>query len=327
MVVCPAPAGTQHGNRITARRWAAILRRLGHRAAIVDRFEDQPADLLIALHARKSAASVEAFHRMRPELPIVVALTGTDLYRDLAGSARARRTLQLARRLIVLQSLAVRELPPPLRRKARVVHQSAPGARPRPGPKGTFDVAVIGHLRPVKDPMRTALAARRLPAASCVRVLHFGRAMTAGLARRAQIETARNPRYDWYGERPRRETLARLARCRLLVLSSRLEGGANVLSEALRAGVPVLASRIPGSVGILGEDYPGLFTVGDTGALARLLDKSERDPRFYATLRRHCRRRAALFSPIRERAAWKRLLRELSAGRRYGVGFARSLKS
>ena len=94
---------------------------------------------------------------------------------------------------------------------------------------------------------------------------------------------------------------------RLLVLSSRLEGGANVISEAVVAGVPVIASRIAGSTGLLGRTYPGLFPVGGTAGLRRLLLRAERDGRFLRRLRAHCRRLRPLFTPSRERAAWRRL--------------------
>ena len=68
-----------------------------------------------------------------------------------------------------------------------------------------------------------------------------------------------------------------------MVLSSRSEGGANVISEAIVAGVPILASRMDGNVGLLGADYPGYFPVGDTQALARLLWRIEADAPFVAT--------------------------------------------
>ena len=105
---------------------------------------------------------------------------------------------------------------------------------------------------------------------------------------------ADNPRYHWLGERPRWQALRVLARSRVLVLSSRTEGGANVLSEALAFGVPIVASRIAGSMGLLGEDYPGYFPVEGTTALARLLRKVEQDPHFYQALSVWCTRLCAL---------------------------------
>jgi len=97
-----------------------------------------------------------------------------------------------------------------------------------------------------------------------------------------------------------------------MVLSSLSEGGANVISEAIVTGVPVLASRMDGNVGLLGADYPAYFPVGNTNALAQLLQRIEGDRRFVARLRRAIARRAPLFRPEREVAAWRRLLAELS---------------
>jgi glycosyltransferase involved in cell wall biosynthesis len=135
------------------------------------------------------------------------------------------------------------------------------------------------------------------------------------MADQARAEAVANPRYRWLGDRPRWQALRILARSRLLVLSSRLEGGANVLSEAIAAGVPVVASRIPGSVGLLGDDYLGYFPVGDTETLANLLDRAETDAGFYNGLRTWCRRLRPLVRPARERQTWGSLLRELQADR------------
>jgi glycosyltransferase involved in cell wall biosynthesis len=96
-----------------------------------------------------------------------------------------------------------------------------------------------------------------------------------------------------------------------MVISSLSESAANMNSEAAVAGVPVLASRMDGNVGLLGNDYPGYFPVGDTRALARLLQKLESDPRFVMRLRQAVVRRAPLFQPAREIAAWRRLLDRL----------------
>jgi glycosyltransferase involved in cell wall biosynthesis len=169
----------------------------------------------------------------------------------------------------------------------------------------------MGHLRPVKDPFRTALAARLLPAASRVRVLHLGAALSEGMAERAREEAATNPRYRWLGELPRWKALGVLARCRLLSLTSEMEGGANVVSEALAASVPVLSSQVPGSVGLLGEGYPGYFPVGDAESLSQLLERAETDAGFYRILCEWCARRRRLVDPQRERRSWEDLLREL----------------
>lgn len=151
------------------------------------------------------------------------------------------------------------------------------------------------------------MAVRSIPE---ITVVHVGRALTPAMERRARQEMAINPRYRWVGERSPGATLKIIASSWLLVLSSRIEGGANVLSEALVARTPIVASRIPSSVGVLGEDFAGFFPVGDTRALERLLRRALSDARFYRSLR--AARRRPRFLPARERAAWRALLSELS---------------
>ncbi|HLW48614.1 MAG TPA: selenoneine biosynthesis selenosugar synthase SenB [bacterium] len=310
-LVTPASGSSRGGNRVTALRWTRILRGLGHTVAVETEYQGGRCDALIALHARRSFASVERFHHDYPGRALIVALTGTDLYGDLRRDAQARRSLDLATRLVLLQPLGLEELPDTARAKTRVIYQSAtpPPGRPRPDAR-VFEVCVLGHLRAVKDPLRAATAARLLPASSRVRITHVGAALTPEMQTAARAEAAANPRYRWLGELPRWKGLRILSRSRALVLSSEMEGGANVISEAVVAGVPVLASRIPGSIGLLGEAYPGYFPVGDTAALAALLGRAETDREFYGGLRAWCAQRAPLFDPERERLAWQRLLYE-----------------
>ena len=179
------------------------------------------------------------------------------------------------------------------------------------GCAGVFEVCVLGHLRPVKDPFRTAIAAQLLPDVSRVQVLQLGAALTDDMAEQARALAARYPRYHWLGELPWTEALRVLSRCRLLALTSKLEGGANVISEAVAMGVPVVSSHIAGSIGLLGADYPGYFPLGDTRALAALLFRAETDADFYNTLRDQCARRRDLFDPARERQSLDELFREL----------------
>ncbi len=269
------------------------------------------ADLLLALHARHSAPAIRHFVGRYPGRPVLLALTGTDVYRDIDRSKAAQRSLQLAHRLIVLQPLAIERLPQALRKKTRVVLQSAT-RQPDVAPlKKSFEICVVGHLRSVKDPLRAALAARHLPDESRIEIVHAGEAMTPAFRRRAVRESHANPRYRWLGARPRHFARRLIARSRLLVVSSRLEGGANVVSEAIVARTPVLASAIPGNVGLLGPSHAGYFEPGDARGLARLMRRAEVDQTFYAELSRHCSRLAPRFSVAREREALRKILLEL----------------
>jgi putative glycosyltransferase (TIGR04348 family) len=279
---------------------------------VVSEYGGQPCDVLVALHARKSAPSVQRFRDEHPDRPVVLALTGTDLYDEIRTCPEARRSMELATRLVVLQPAGLAELSEAVRIKARVIIQSAERPhRPAAPDRSVFQVCVLAHLRPVKDPLRTAFAARLLPAGSKIRVVHLGGALDGTLAGEARQEMAINHRYRWLGGRPQAEAFRVLASSRLMALTSRLEGGANAISEAIACSVPVISSRISGSIGLLGEAYPGYFPAGDTQVLADLLRRAETDAGFYESLASCCERRAALVDPANERRAWQDLLHEL----------------
>lgn len=314
VIITPVRSSSRSGNGTTTARWTRILRELGHEVQVAHRYEGAAADLMIALHAWRSSDSIRNFRQHYPDRPLIVALSGTDIYDYIdRDPTPTLHSLACADRLVALQELARRRVPARFQPKVRVVYQSVPLLHPsRPRTTRTFDVAVIGHLRKVKDPFRAAKAARRLPATSRVRIVHLGAAETPQWAAAAKAEMKVNPRYVWRNDRPRAEVRRLLGRARAMVLASLSEGGANVISEAVAAGVPVLASRIDGSVGLLGRDYPGYFPVGDTAALTRLLHRIETSPDFLMRLHRAIARRAHLFRPAREKAAWKKLVSEVA---------------
>lgn len=312
-LLTPAPLRLNNGNKITAVRWSRILRRLGHSVHVAQSYKGARVDLLIALHARRSYPSIEKFHRLHPELPLIVVLTGTDLYRDIRSDRSAKRSLDIATRLVALQQMALAALPNRFHSKTRVIYQSAEpyhGRAPR-RPRKPFRVCLIGHLREEKDPMRAPMAVRRLPPESRIQIVHIGLALDPRLEKQARAEAAHNPRYRWVGELPHWKTRQVLAQSDLAVITSRMEGSSNVLSEALASSVPVVASKIPGLMGTLGKNFPGYFPVGDTQKLADLLLKSETDGKFYRRLKQYCARLSHLVQPKRELETWRRLLNEL----------------
>ncbi|MEM7272463.1 MAG: selenoneine biosynthesis selenosugar synthase SenB [Actinomycetota bacterium] len=324
LIVAPRRPTGRSGNDVTAARWAALLTAAGHPVDVVTVGEDEAgpsaamarADVLIAIHARRTAVAVQAWSAAHPDRPLVVALAGTDLYVDVPGSPAAMASIERADRLLVLQTAAVGRLCVIDERfgaKARVVNQSVdPTGLPSPAPvAGEFRVVVLAHLRDVKDPLLAARAAARLPADSPVRVHHAGRALSPGWADNARAEAAGNPRYRWYGELDRPAALDLLASGHVLACTSIEEGGANVVTEALAVGVPVVGTRIDGNTGLLGDDHPGLVPVGDDVALADLLHRLVSDPSALADLRRRSAERRPLTDPVVEQAALVDLVAEL----------------
>jgi len=300
-LITPARPGTRNGNLHTAVRWAAMLRSAGHRVRVLQSWDGGADDLLVALHARRSHDSIVRWNDERPGAPLIVALTGTDLYRDLPRSAPARRSLDLADRIIVLQDDAPRKLKKRWKNKTGVVYQSSGTTLRASPPKDRFRIVVVGHLREEKDPFRAVLAVQLLN--EDLEVIHVGGALDGPHRKAAQQWVKREHRYRWLGSLPHGRALRWIASSHLLVVSSRMEGGANVIAEAARIGTPVLASRMSGNLGMLGPSYPGYFPTGSEEGLARLIARSKSDRKFYSRLKTAMSRRSPLFSPAGERRA------------------------
>ena len=302
VIVSPALAAANNGNWHTAARWSRLLRR--HcRTEIVLHWQRQAHDLLIALHARRSAESIAAHAAALPDTPRIVVLTGTDLYRDIRSDASAQRSLELATRLVVLQSCGADELAPRLREKTAVVVQSATPLRPVAKSSRRLLAVMVGHLRDEKDPLAFMRAAGRLRARDDIRFEHIGDALDPALGEAARRTMRETPHYVWRGALARAAARQRMRRAHVLVHASRIEGGAQVIIEAVQAGTPVIASRIPGNLGLLGRDWPATFDVGDDAALAALLERARDEPAFLQRLQDHARAIAPRFSPDAERAA------------------------
>lgn len=310
-LVTPAALKLNNGNTITALRWVKIFKRLGHRVRLTRRYDGASCDSLIALHARRSAESIRRFREAHPQLPLIVVLTGTDVYRDIHHDRQAKESLEHATRLVLLQNMALNEIPKRLQGKAKVIYQSAAPVVRRRHQGGFFDVCVIGHLRAEKDPLRAALSVRKLPKTSRLRITHIGQALDPVLGKRARREATRNGHYRWLGPLSHKKTREYLAQSDLLCITSTMEGSSNVLSEALASGVPVVATKISGLIGTLGAKFPGYFPVGNTRRLRALLLKAEADAKFYRSLEKHSERLARRVDPATEIEAWRRLLSRL----------------
>ena len=311
LIVSPS-ASVPNGNSNTSEHWASELSALGHTVRIAGEDDQKPADLLIALHAEKSHQALTDF-KGRQRSPIVVVLTGTDLYPSL--SSISLMSLETADRIVVYQAKAITRLPPGLRGRTRVIHLSHPDhpAPPQSGDDRTdhFTVCVVGHLRTVKDPMRTARAARLLPATSRLRVLHAGAILEDQFTPEVEREQKENPRYRWLGKLTGEEAFQLIASSDLLSLTSSHEGGGRVLNEAAAARTPIVATRNDATTSLLGDDYPGLFSFGNTGELSILLQRCESDPSFQDLLLESARHHLEAYRTTRENENWSSLLAEL----------------
>jgi putative glycosyltransferase (TIGR04348 family) len=320
VIVSPARAEANNGNWRTAERWRRLLSPSFH-ARIVQQWPDTDASgdaLMIALHARRSATSIQAWAQAHPGRGLAVVLTGTDLYQDIQADPQAQHSLDVAQRLVVLQELGAQALPPAHRNKARVVFQSTPARLELVKPTRWLRAVMVGHMRAVKSPQTLFEAARLLRGHDNIRIDHIGAADDEALGEQARATAGDCPHFRWLGALPHPQTRRRIQRAHVLVHTSALEGGAHVIMEAVRSGTPVLASRVPGNVGMLGADYAGYFPHGDAAALARLLQEcragqTAQDPAagLLARLRAQCALRAPLFDPATERAALIQVLNEL----------------
>lgn len=309
-IVTPGTRRANNGNWRTAARWAQMLRDR-YRVIVQTEWDGRDCDAMIALHARRSAGSIARFHEAKGSRHLAVVLSGTDLYRDLPGSAEARRSLDVAGRIVVLQDEARRALEPRWRRKALVIYQSTEPVSRERRRAGALHCVAVGHLRDEKDPLTLFAAIERLPAGLPIRLVHIGEALDGELGAEARALAAREPRYVYAGPLPRARTRAAIARANVLVHPSKMEGGANVVVEAVASGTPVIASGIPGNVGMLGRRYGGYFRVGDASGLARRLVQACEDPRYLAALARACAARRPLFAPAAEARAIRKLAKSL----------------
>ena len=322
MIVSPALADANNGNWRTAQRWADLIAPT-YATRITREWPDAAApsdDLMLALHARRSAPAIVAWAAAHPGRGLAVVLTGTDLYQDIAVDASAQHSLALSQRLVVLQDCGAEALPPEHRAKARVIFQSTPARPELAKPVDELHAVMVGHLRAVKAPRTLFDTARRIAQRPDIRITHIGDGTAEPeLAAEARATERDCGGYRWLGALPHDDTLEAIRRAHVLVHTSTMEGGAHVIMEAVRCGTPVLASRVPGNVGMLGAGYEGYFPAGDAAALARQLaacrQGQQEDPAggLLARLRAQCALRAPLFDPQHERAGLLSLLQELES--------------
>jgi putative glycosyltransferase (TIGR04348 family) len=301
-IISPALAAANNGNWQTAKRWQQMLSSDYH-VEIMLQWDGRPFDAMLALHARRSADSIAQWSAKFPDKLIVLALTGTDLYRDIAVDPLAQQSLKLAHRLVVLQDMGPKSLPLEFQSKCQVIFQSTPRRQSAQKTTQKLRALMVGHLRSEKSPETYFAAARSLADQHDIVLDHIGAPLDAELGKQARQLALEVPSYRYLGEQTHEQTRARIARAHVLVHPSRMEGGAHVVMEAVMSGTPVLASRIDGNVGMLGVGYDGYFPVGDALAMANMLESCKNEPDFLDHLNKQCALRTPLFEPLAEKTA------------------------
>jgi glycosyltransferase involved in cell wall biosynthesis len=330
------------GNWRTASRYAQMLRASGINASIYEPSQIEDActhsgqrTVAIVLNAARSSEAVTTF--VAEQIPVMLVMTGTDLYGALSpeqsGSERyqrAEQALHLARLILVLQAEAgdeIRRRWPKLADRVHCVLQTSAPRKPyapvMTQHSKTIRFLVAGHIREEKDP-RTAFigfhrafpdgwATRADGGRVPVRLIHVGSHQDKMLAQELIRLGAQYPGILLEGPLSHAQTLRQMTHVHCLIQSSVSEGGALVVSEAVACRLPVIASAIPAHRGQMGADYPGFFKTGDPDDLARVLQQFVSDDVFVARLRESGQALASLLaSPTAEREALARLVRQLS---------------
>ncbi|MBU3553681.1 MULTISPECIES: selenoneine biosynthesis selenosugar synthase SenB [Polynucleobacter] len=310
-IVTPAPPGTLHGNRITALRWHRFLSHLNYQSIVTEKWSKKPCDVLIALHGLRSHDSIQGFKKAYPNHPVVLIMTGTDIYRDLKNSTKVIKSMEMADAIVVLQPDAIQSLPKKFHHKIQVIYQSVKGITKKSPPKRHFLASIIGHLRSEKDPFCAAQCLPLLPSNSKVQLVQLGKAMSPEFKKQAISIEKNVMRYRWLDQLSHSKTLQWLSRSHVMIISSIMEGGAHVVSEAIAIGIPVIASDIPGNRGLLGDTYPAYYPAGDKVALSKLLNKAEANPVFYQKLCRAIALRQKITKPELEQKSIQKLIKSL----------------
>lgn len=313
LVTTPYNKASLQGNNVTANRIVSILLEAGIKSEMIAKDEVVlEADVLIALHARKSAHFIKEFYTVNPEGKVILYLTGTDLYREIPNGCRiCEASMEGADALVVSQEASLSSIPPRFRAKSMVVHKSI--QLPELSVDTEVDprlFTVIGHLREVKQPFMGVESIQLLDDA--VRLKLLGDAVALDYDSLALDWQKRDSRFQWLGRLDYTETLEWMKRSVATINTSLVEGGANSVGESIVLGIPVLASKIEGNVGMLSADYDGYFMPDDRKGLADLMSRIVHDASFLKHLQRQVNARAEMFSRENEKNDWVEVIQKIT---------------
>ncbi|RII83819.1 selenoneine biosynthesis selenosugar synthase SenB [Neopusillimonas maritima] len=318
-IVTPSLAAANNGNWQTVRRWARAIAPVAQVSIVQhwpgDDTSAEESDVLIALHARRSAPSISNWYARHGSRGLAVIMAGTDLYRDINYDPDAQRSLQQAHSLVVLQEKAPEALAPAERKKTRLIFQSTSLRKPLAKTTKHLRVLMVGHLRPEKAPHTLFQVTRLLKTHPDIYIDHIGKVLDPALGEAAQQTMLEAPNYRWIAGLPHDTVRSRIQRAHLLVHTSEMEGGAHVVMEAVNSGTPVLASDVDGNIGMLGKNYQGYFPFNNANVLAESIKEcraTQSDENgLLNVLSEQCRDRAKLFDPKVEQHAIQTLVKDL----------------
>lgn len=313
LILCPIINALETGLYTTARRWETIFRQLGHNVRIASPSDAvTETDILVALNPVRCSSYLEDLPLS--ETPLIVVLTGTDIYNELKKKPNFYRHLESARVLIGLHPGITEEVPERYRSKLRVIVQSAPNQKSRPQNNILYGQAIfIANLRYFKRPMTVFAAACALNENVNINITHIGDIVDDEYHFWSQPEFHKTvPRYNWLGAKTREDTASALASSDVMLIASSTEGGSNVQSEAISAGVPIISSRNRCVESLLGSDYPGLFDTDNHHQLACLIEKFFVDHSFRELLKSNVSRASYQFSYDLEVEKWKNVIQEIT---------------
>lgn len=303
LIHSPYAESTSQGNTVTAARMERVFCDSGYRVTHSQKeYRGEPADVMVALNARKSAKAIARFRYLHPDSKLIVVLTGTDINHPDAEieSSPTWRSMEISDVLVLLHDASQAAVPQQFQHKCSTIYPSVtlPSKIEHTPRHDDFTIVMAGNMREEKNPELAIKASAKLPDGLKIHV--YG-----------EFDEAGSDPIIKHGVVAHGEVLTVMSEAHVLLNTSVHEGGANAICEAITMGLPVIASKIRGNIGMLGDDYLGFFPSGDARALVEILLRSSSDKAFYSTLKSQLVGRAPLFTYAAESKAWSALVSEL----------------
>lgn len=272
---------------------------------------------VIHAHGTRAALAGALARLVQPGLTLIYTVHG---FHGLAQTGRFGAREKLERLLarvcdaVIFVSGADRDLAAAhgLRHRgvARVIENGVDAPAVAPDAPRDIDVIFIGRLVTQKHPEAFIELAARLPAGARIEMIGDGE-MAPEVDR---LNAATGGRVTRLGALPRDVALARLARARVLVMTSRWEGLPTAAIEAGMSRAAVAGFAIPPLEEILGDQAAACLTAPDLDALAGVVARLLGDE----PARRACadalhERTRTLYAPARMATLYRALYADLGA--------------